>query len=78
MPPAVCVCVGDFFFFQWNLEGEKSHFTLVFCLSHFSSLHSPPISPRSDDLLNYELGDDIDDQALLGADEDELLLSDEG
>lgn len=31
-------------------------------------------------MLNYELGlgDDIDDQALLGADEDELLLSDEG
>lgn len=32
----------------------------------------------SDDLLNYELGDDIDDQALYGADEDELLLSDDG
>ncbi|XP_018800263.1 PREDICTED: serine/threonine-protein kinase fray2 isoform X1 [Bactrocera latifrons] len=31
----------------------------------------------NDDLLNYELGDDIDDQALYGADEDELLLSDD-
>lgn len=32
----------------------------------------------SDDLLNYELGDDIDDQDELIANEDELLLSDEG
>lgn len=31
----------------------------------------------SDDLLNYELGDDLDDQELAG-DEDALLLSDEG
>lgn len=31
----------------------------------------------SDDLLNYELGDDLDDQEL-AADEDALLLSDEG
>ncbi|XP_037929352.1 uncharacterized protein LOC119663825 isoform X2 [Teleopsis dalmanni] len=30
-----------------------------------------------DELFNYELGDDIDDQAVLGVDEDELLLSDE-
>ena len=31
----------------------------------------------SDDLLSFELGDDIDDHALY-EDEDELLLSDEG
>ena len=31
----------------------------------------------SDDLLNYELGE-VDDNDLTGADEDELLLSDEG
>lgn len=32
----------------------------------------------SDDLLNYDIGDVIDDQVLYGADEDELLLSDDG
>lgn len=32
----------------------------------------------SDDLLNYDIGDVIDDQVLIGADEDELLLSDDG
>lgn len=32
----------------------------------------------SDDLLNYELGDDIDDQDESIGNEDELLLSDEG
>lgn len=31
----------------------------------------------SDDLLNYEIGD-VDDNDLIGADEDELLLSDDG
>lgn len=42
------------------------------------SLKSVFCNSSSDDLLNYELGDDIDDQALYGADEDELLLSDDG
>lgn len=32
----------------------------------------------SDDLLTYDIGDVIDDQVLIGADEDELLLSDDG
>lgn len=33
----------------------------------------------SEDILNYEIGDvDADDTDLTGADEDELLLSDEG
>lgn len=32
----------------------------------------------SDDLLNYDIGEDIDEQVLLAADEDDLLLSDEG
>lgn len=32
---------------------------------------------HSDDLLNYEIGD-VDDNDLIGADEDELLLSDDG
>lgn len=31
----------------------------------------------SDDLLNYEIGE-VDDNDLIGADEDELLLSDDG
>lgn len=31
----------------------------------------------SEDILNYEIGD-VDDTDLAGADEDELLLSDEG
>lgn len=44
------------------------------CLSSPTSLfHS------SDDLLNYELGEDLlDDQDDLAGDEDALLLSDEG
>lgn len=34
---------------------------------------------RSDELLNYEIGDvEADDTVLTGADEDELLLSDDG
>lgn len=33
----------------------------------------------SEDILNYEIGDvDADDTDLTGADEDELLLSDDG
>lgn len=33
----------------------------------------------SEDILNYEIGDvDADDTDLIGADEDELLLSDDG
>ncbi|XP_061403059.1 serine/arginine repetitive matrix protein 2 [Musca vetustissima] len=35
------------------------------------------MSDLNDDLLNYDIGDVIDDQVLIGADEDELLLSDE-
>lgn len=35
------------------------------------------LSSFSDDLLNYELGDDLDDQDLV-ENEDDLLLSDEG
>lgn len=35
------------------------------------------LSSSSDDLLNYELGDDLDDQDLV-ENEDDLLLSDEG
>ncbi|XP_037914459.1 uncharacterized protein LOC119653679 isoform X4 [Hermetia illucens] len=35
------------------------------------------MSDLNDDLLNYDIGEDIDEQVLLAADEDDLLLSDE-
>lgn len=62
-----CACVRASGFS--NFAGKRFSPWLPFALFTLS---------RSDDLLNYELGDDIDDQTLLGADEDELLLSDEG
>lgn len=63
----------------WNLfvVGGLIFATLKLQLLKFS-LKNVFCNYYSDDLLNYELGDDIDDQALYGADEDELLLSDDG
>lgn len=45
---------------------KKSHWFFLFLI-------------HSEDILNYEIGDvDVDDTDLTGADEDELLLSDDG